>query len=90
MKKSMIFKVKITTKAVEKKPEKVQAWSESHPDLCYDQTQCSIHRANQANRRAGHCESVIYPMVEIIWIEIWNETYFEVPIKIRKWAWSSQ
>ena len=31
MKKSVIFTVKITTKAVEKEPEKIQAWSGMEP-----------------------------------------------------------
>ena len=36
-------------------------------NLCYDRTQRSIHRVNQANWRAGHCEVLVYPMVEMTW-----------------------
>ena len=37
-------------------------------NFCFDQTPRSIHRANQANWRAGHCEFLIYPMVEMTWV----------------------
>ena len=59
----MIFPVKWTTWAVEKEPEKIQAWPGIKPtDLCNDCTQHSkcIHcNANQGNWRAGYCEFVI-------------------------------
>ena len=35
-------------KAVEKEPEKLKHYRESSPDRCDDQTQRSIHWANQA------------------------------------------
>ena len=43
---------------------------ESNPDLCNDWKLWSVHWANQANLRAGHCEFVIYPMM------FFNDTLF--------------
>ena len=73
-------------------------YQETNPGLCDDQTQCSIHWANQTNWTAGHCEFVI-PPTRVIWPDhggndmywdIWNESYFELRIKVWKWKWLSQ
>ena len=46
---NMIFAVEWTSEAVEKEPEKIQAWLGNNPDLCDDWTQRFIQWANQDN-----------------------------------------
>ena len=49
MKVNIIFQYRMgNPKAVEKEPEKLKHYRESSPDRCDDQTQRSIHWANQA------------------------------------------
>ena len=50
-----------------KQPEQIQAWPEMEPLPLRYWTQRSIHRANQANWRAGY--SVTYLMVEMTWLK---------------------
>ena len=69
MKVNMILAVEWTIYAVEKEPEKKKKL-ETWPGIATWSTQRSIHWANQSNWRAGHCEFVNYPMVEIAWMEI--------------------
>ena len=51
-----------------KTKQKQKTWD--WPGIATWSTQRSIHCANQSNWRAGHCEFVNYPMVEIAWMEI--------------------
>ena len=66
MKVNMIFTEEWTTWAVEKEPEKIKAWSGIN---------ALSTELIRASWRAGHCEFVTYPMVEITWIEIYEMNY---------------
>ena len=41
-------------------------------DSAFAITGRNVLSINQVNWRAGHCEFVIYPMVELTWIEIYE------------------
>ena len=78
----MILAVELTTQAVEKEPEKNSSLTKNQTlYLQWLDAMLYIHGAYQANWRAGHCEFIRYPMVEMTRIKIYKMNH---TVKFRK------